>query len=595
MKLIQLYANKENFRRVTFKDGINIVVGQIKDQRNYKKDSHNLGKTTLIHLIDFMLLKEINKDHFLKKQQFKGYVFYLEIMSNSGQYITIRRSTDKNTKISFKYHSKPMQNYINESMWDDENIPLKGKDDENPKLKLNALLGFDVLQNYSYRNTINYFLRTQNDYQDVFKLSKNVGKHINWKPILYQMLGFSSEFFYEKLKKDDEVESLKKNIENIEKEFKIDETLRDKLMGLIDIKEDELYKKSKEIEKFDFYMNERGLNKQIIDEIETKISELNSLEYNITFEINKINESFEETDNIDLQEVFQIYEEASIFFDGQLKKSYKDLLEFNNKLTSERTKHLVNVLKKKKEKLSEIREELARLNEKRQVVLGSLQEKDVFKKFKKYQDEVSDLQVEIAKIQNDIDNVDVVSNIRKKLTIAKNDQDDLKEKISQEIKKSNNLYKGIKRDYYHLMNDVLSKDGVLSIYQNQNGNVEFKAEIENMDHEATAEDQGHSYKKLLCMIFDITLLKNYYDKSFFKFVYHDGPLEVLDPRKQVKYLDMIVKLCNQKPELQYIFTMIESDLPMIEGNKKYPLSDFHIAVELNDDEDGKGTLFGFEF
>jgi uncharacterized protein YydD (DUF2326 family) len=278
-----------------------------------------------------------------------------------------------------------------------------------------------------------------------------------------------------------------------------------------------------------------------------------------------------------------------------LKKSYKDLLEFNNKLTSERTKHLVNVLKKKKEKLSEIREELARLNEKRQVVLGSLQEKDVFKKFKKYQDEVSDLQVEIAKIQNDIDNVDVVSNIRKKLTIAKNDQDDLKEKISQEIKKSNNLYKGIKRDYYHLMNDVLSKDGVLSIYQNQNGNVEFKAEIENMDHEATAEDQGHSYKKLLCMIFDITLLKNYYDKSFFKFVYHDGPLEVLDPRKQVKYLDMIVKLCNQKPELQYIFTMIESDLPMIEGNKKYPLSDFHIAVELNDDEDGKGTLFGFEF
>lgn len=595
MRLIQLYSNKENFKKLTFKNGINIVVGQIKDEKNYEKDSHNLGKTTLIHLIDFMLLKEINSKHFLKKRQFKGYVFYLEILSNSGQYITIKRGTDKNTKISFKYHSKPMQNYINETIWDDEDLPLTGRGENSPKQKLNLLLGFNVMENYLYRNTINYFLRTQNDYQDVFKLSKNVGKHINWKPILYQMLGFSPESFYEKLKKDDEAESLKKNIENIEREFKIDETLRDKLMGLIDIKQDELNKKSYEIEKFDFYINERGLNKQVIEEIEMKISELNSLEYNITFEINKINESFEETDNVDLDEVFQIYEEASIFFNGQLKKSYEDLLKFNNKLTSERTKHLVDVLEKKKEKLSEIRVELVKLNDKRQEVLGTLQEKDVFKKFKKYQNEVSDLQVEISKLQNDIENVDVVSSIKKKLTEVYNLQDDLKEKISQEIKKSNELYKGIKRDYYHLMNDVLSKDGVLSIYQNKHGNVEFKAEIENMEHEATAEDRGNTYKKILCIIFDITLLKNYYDKSFFKFVYHDGPLEVLDPRKQVKYLDMIVKLCKEKPEVQYIFTMIESDLPMLEGNKKYPLSEFHIAVELNDDEDGKGTLFGFEF
>ena len=68
-----------------FNDGLNVVLGKVCQRDDIQKDSHNLGKSTLIDLLDFMLLKELSKDHYFKKYNalFENHIFYLEIIHNS--------------------------------------------------------------------------------------------------------------------------------------------------------------------------------------------------------------------------------------------------------------------------------------------------------------------------------------------------------------------------------------------------------------------------------------------------------------------------------------------------------------------------------
>ncbi|AHM56367.1 hypothetical protein EAL2_c10690 [Peptoclostridium acidaminophilum DSM 3953] len=277
MKIMQIYCNKENFKTVKFEEKLNLIVGRIKHEENFEKDSHNLGKTSLIEIIDFLLLKEIDKSHFLMNGKFNDYVFYIEILLNSGTCATIRRSVDKNTKISIKLHKDKYQNYVNDTLWDYDSLALTSKhDEENPKKILNKLLGFNVLTQYDYRQTINYFLRTQYDYADVFKLSKFRGKDIGWKPLLYELLGFKKENVITKYELEENKKAQEKKIREIEQEFSINTEEIDKINGLIQIKEDEKIETIKTIDMFDFYLKERGLNKQLIEEYEQKISELNT-------------------------------------------------------------------------------------------------------------------------------------------------------------------------------------------------------------------------------------------------------------------------------------------------------------------------------
>ena len=110
MKLSKLYCNQEGFKNITFNlKGLNVIYADVQAEKKKKKNSHDLGKTLLAKLIDFLLLKEINKSHFLLKikndqgeNTFSEYVFYLELLLNNGKFLTIKRGVNNNTKISFK-------------------------------------------------------------------------------------------------------------------------------------------------------------------------------------------------------------------------------------------------------------------------------------------------------------------------------------------------------------------------------------------------------------------------------------------------------------------------------------------------------------
>ena len=93
----------------------------------------------------------------------------------------------------------------------------------------------------------------------------------------------------------------------------------------------------------------------------------------------------------------------------------------------------------------------------------------------------------------------------------------------------------------------------------------------------------------MCACFDLALLSSHSDHCFYRFVYHDGIFEGLDNRKKVALLNLVRELSNEE-NIQYILTVIDTDLPRDEEDNKLLFKDEDIVRELHD-RGRSGRLF----
>lgn len=587
MKLKQLYANKQ-FKDIVFHDGLNLVLAKVTKRLDLNTDSHNLGKTTLITVIDFMLLKDIKDEHIFKKYKdsFSGYVFFLELLLNSGKYLTIKRSVDFPTKISFKETEKSM-NLLNEVGWDKHNIAIG-----TAETLLNGYLSFNILTDWSYRKSATYFLRSQRDYHDVFQLSKfSRGKDIDWKPFMFKLLGFDGSLLTRKYETDAKISEQKTFVSSLKSKFSVDTNEVDKIKGSIELKKSEQKDLQDQIDNFNFYYQERAISKELVDEVEVQISDLNTAEYNLEYDLDKARQSFAQHISFDIEQLKKIYEEVDIFLPNELVKSYKDLEEFNKKITEERNKYLEEKIRDLTSQIRTIRYELEKLNKKRVELLSILKDKDSFRKFKSYQIDLSKIEGEISRLDEklkSIDKIAILNETTHKLSEEADKYiDDIRLQISSDF---NKIYPEIRKIFHNVFKYITNAPAIIFMKQNLQGNIEFKVEVaQDNETNITAEGKGNTYQKMLCIAFDIAILVAYHNQSFYRFVYHDGSLEGLDNRKKVNYISLVKEYCL-KYDIQYIFTSIEDDIPMEIMNDIMP----SICLTLNDSGDD-GKLFEFSF
>ncbi len=582
MKLIKVFSDGP-FKNVKFNEGYNIVLATIHDKEN-KKDTHNLGKTSLLVVVDFLLLSTYtNKSPILANPIFSTQTFFLELLLNSGKYLIIRRGIEKPSKISFKLNEIPLTNFDIPTEWDEENVAF-----EEAKDMLNTFLGYDVLTNWSYRKSISYFLRSQKDYLDVFQLNKFKGKHIGWKPFVFDLLGFDGSLVEKKLHCDDEIVEKKSEIATLQKQASIDIAERDKIIGFIEIKSEEKNRTEKEVDKFNFYSQDVTVTRELIDSIDTQLQTLNSERYRLGYEIKKINSSLEQTSvAVRLDKLKELYNEVELFFPESLSKQYEELERFTDAISSERRKYL-------EENLSFFKKEYARINEaikvkeqERSDKISILTEVDVYDKFKVYQKELASLEAELSLLQEKLRLIDSSSIIRTEIEKLKDERKEYIDKIREAI--DGRAHADINRIFNQIVTEVTDTNAIISIKQNSDANVEFEADYQTTAHVTTSEADGTSYKKLLCVAFDIALLVFYSSHSFYRFVYHDGVLEGLDDRVKQRLIKVTQRICSEYG-LQYILSLIDSDIPknVEDSNQEFPMD--AVCLNLNDLDDS-GKLF----
>ncbi len=588
MKLSQLYANK-SFKNIVFNDGLNLILAKVTRKLDLNKDSHNLGKTTLIAVIDFMLLKEVKEEHIFKTYQdkFSGYIFFLELLLNSGEYLTIKRAVEAPTKISFK-KTKISTNLLNEETWDKSGIGF-----DKAGIVLNDYLSFDILKQWPYRKSLTYFLRSQKDYNDIFQLSKfSKGKDIDWKPFMFDLLGFNGKSLNEKYETDAKIAEQKNFISSLKNKFAVDTEEVDKIKGAIDLKTAEQKELQEQIDNFNFYQQERKLNRELVEDVEFQISELNSAEYNLEFDLDKTRQSFSQNISFDVDQLKRIYAEAQIFFPDNLVKDYKALEEFNKRITEERNKFLEEKIETLTKQLKEIRASLLSYDEKRNQILSVLQDKDSFKKFKSYQINLTKVEGEISRLDEKLKSIDKIAILNEATVKFYENLEILIKEISAQISSNDNkIYPEIRRVFHNIFKYIFNAPAIIFMRQNGQGNIEFRVEVTKENEvDITAAGKGNTYQKMLCISFDIAILVAYHKNSFYRFVYHDGAIEGLDNRKKINFINIVKEYCL-KYNLQYIFTSIEHDIPS-EILKTF--SEKEICLTLNDSGEN-GKLFEFSF
>ncbi len=167
------------------------------------------------------------------------------------------------------------------------------------------------------------------------------------------------------------------------------------------------------------------------------------------------------------------------------------------------------------------------------------------------------------------------------------------DEIKTVVSTNNPIFERFAKIFNNYCQRVLDHEGIFYFYVNTNNNLDYRIGLglSGQSGITSSQGEGTSYKKLVCALFDLALLRVYKDAPFFHFVFHDGVLEALDNRKKEALLD-IVREEIADGKTQYILTLIEADLPRDTTGKVIKFTDDEIVLRLHD-EGNDGRLFKF--
>ena len=597
MKLSKLYSNKD-FHNTEFNFGLNVIFADVKAKES-ANSKHSIGKTKFILLIDFLLLKKVvPKKHFLTSTKdnetntlkFNGYEFYLELLLNSGSYLTIKRTVADSSKISMKLSDSSVSGFEIPMSWDFESIGI-----DKAKEKLNEYLNFDFFKRnpgLDYRDTINYSLRIpdEGDYTDLFKLSKFTFDEKKWKTFMFSLLGFDSTAVVEKYNVEEEIKQKNKVIREQEEGFNINSNQKDEVEGFIQVLTKSKLEKIQELDSLNFYNQDNKVIIELVDEIETKIGELNKHSYNLQFEVKKITESLKSDFSFDLELIKEVFGEVQLHFPEQLAKSYEELIEFNKQITVERKDLLKETLLKKTEELREVKLSLFNLNKEKEKFRDVIQDNSIIKKLKEYQNELISLEHEIARHEAQLDSIKIIESKKSEIDRLNDELKVAVQKLSAIIDNTSINLKYIRvRNYFsEFAQAILNYPAIISISKNSNNNVEYGYRVGE-----TKKGDGNTYRKMLCVAFDLAILAEYSSESYFKFVYHDDVFSNQENKIRIRLLNLIKEYCT-KYNIQYMLSIIKDDLPRDENDIPILFTEEEIVMDLHD-KDNTGKLFKTSF
>jgi len=595
MKLVRLYANeKEIFPEIAFGPGLNVILAEVRVPEDGTKSDHNLGKTLLTRLLDFMLLKEVDAEFFTRRHpdRFEGFVFFLEILLPDGKtHATIRRAAQADTKIALKLHApldgdSPLLD-AEEEAWGHWNIPIgKAKD------VLNGWLAFDAFPGWDYRKGLSYFLRTQNDYRDVFRVEKfQRSADIFWKPYMADLLGLPGDMILAKYESDRLAEGSQVAAKVLQGNSGYTESDGDRLSAEISLSESAIQRKTAQLQEFSFHEMEMEVSDDLVKKVDTGLSQSEQKIYYTKRDLQAAKDGLASPLEFNLNEIKSTYDECALVLPELLVKSYEELVEFNRKLASERNKYLKQRIKFLEAALAKESQNHKALSYQRQRFLEVFKNQESMERFKILQMELVRSEESLGQLRRHLARVEEMTQLQENAQTARQESDRLTSEIKKRVHPPSARYRSIRERFQKIADEFLHVPAVLFVKQNEQGNLDFHVEVKQTSGtgEFSSEADGTTFKKLLCMAFDLAILAEYSGNRFYHFIYHDGALEGEDDRKKIALLKLVQRLCAEFG-IQYILSAIQHELPRDANDTVHEFATGEVVRNLHDDGN-QGRLF----
>jgi len=231
------------------------------------------------------------------------------------------------------------------------------------------------------------------------------------------------------------------------------------------------------------------------------------------------------------------------------------------------------------------------LDGKRQAALRTLREAESFEKYRRLTDHVFSLETNLRELRERLAYLSEAAIHRAVMVQQQKQLLDAGTAIEAEIQSPNEFFSTVRKYFNGAVHEILGARAVLAVGLNNAQHVEFKTSILDkvVRGRETHEGEGTSYKKLLCACVDLALLQAHARGDYYRFVYHDGIFEGLDNRRKVALLEYVRRVTAEH-DLQYILTVIDSDMPRDARDHKLMFRDEDVILKLHDSGDD-GRLF----
>lgn len=570
MKLIELSANKESFKTVTFnKSGLSFIVAKQKDPESSdnSKTYNGVGKSLLVLLIHFCL--GAKKDHYKSFiDKLPDWIFYLTVEIDGTAHVISRKMSEP-TKIYFD---------------DEEPMTI---DNFYEKIRPMIFSFPQDTQNLTFRNTLPFFIRPlKKSYVDADNPS-NFFTDYQKLMVNSFLMGLDTNLVQEKykLRKEQErVDELEKNIKNDDllREFFTQD--KDVNLKIIDL-EDEIDKLRESREKYEVAEDYYDVKIEA-DTIEKELAKKHNQIVLLNNQIENITKSLKTSPDLGKESIAKVYEEVKIVFPENVSKTLNDLESFYEKLTNNRIQKLSEqkqLISKKLEVNLQREEELKKALDNKMKYLGAHQALDVVIKVS---DRLKDLEAQKEKLQN---YEELIGNYHKKsLEIKENfikytqKTEEYLDEIKPIIKDKQEFFRKLAKRFY-----PKNASGI-TVYNNEGENqqrytIEAKIESDNSD--------GINNVKIFC--YDMTMLFNGYGHNV-KFSFHDSRLfDGIDEKHKTEIFKVVDELFSGT-DYQYIATINQNQLnevkSMLTEEEYQKIIEQNTILTLTDEDDSEKLL-----
>ncbi|MBN1928693.1 MAG: DUF2326 domain-containing protein [Chlorobiaceae bacterium] len=533
MKILKISSDIPSFRSVKFNKNFSIVLGVAKSRGEGK--SHNLGKTTLIELIDHILFgSRVSARIKAIKESFQNPVFRVDLLID-GEHRTVIADYSKKKKAAFST---------------------------------------EIKQAYEY------FIRFQDDYKDEFRKVSIRGKDLSWKPLLLRLMGFNERPLVEKYEIEATIQDYDKFIE-IAASSGMKREGRDEEITQLEARRNELLDA---IGNLNFGNIEDSTSAQLASEIDANILSAKKELFIQRKELSAVTEAIRNTAFVEFsaERIEQIYSDLNIYFGDQLKRDLSDVQEFFIQITENRTTALNSMKKRILDRVYSLEEKVSNLNTKRANYLQLIVTPSSIDIYRQLSSQLAETETELSLLKQDIykESIQTATNER---NLLRTQQLTLAAKVATEIDEHDSKFREIKDQYRQIMSEVMDIDSEIDIEKNSTGNLDFRT-VSWRDQSPSQELKGEMAKKISCAAFDVALrIVNNDDSGF---IIHDGVIDNADKNIKKKFIEAMKRRAIEF-DFQYIMTAISDDLPDSVENGD-------IVITLSDKSE-KELLFGKSF
>lgn len=557
MIINRLFSETDLIDPVDFRMGLNIVLGSYSNN-NYKRNLNGVGKSSLVRLIAYLLLSDSAEQTFKKK----GYEFLRKENHSISmefkikeQIFILKRQFSSEKDISFGERGQTLNIYTKldiKTILQRKIFPIEQENIIYEGNRFGALLDFFV------RDDMKNIKRCE-----PLIFSKFLTKKVEQSILNFFLLGLQTNSLIDFKRISDEQKKYNTTIETSSKgvKEKTGKTIEEFKTEKIKIEEN-ITRIEASIKNYTFLENYKTIENDLIKvsaEINNELKEYNVLDKKLA----KLKKSyqFNQNEDINTQEIENLYEEILATFGKLVSKKLDDIMEFKKEILDNRNKLLVEREQKLQEAINAVLKKISELERKRSEMYRFLEEKEALDSIK---NAYEDLTKEKTILSENMQRIKEIEDYKEKMSVNQVSISKLQLEIQNMLRA-----KGIYIDEFRkLFLDIL--ENAISFEDN---NVEGHFDIAIKDKISKIElpfeikisipkKDSLGMSRLEIFVYDLMVfLKNIYSQRALPcFLIHDGVFLGVSRETVIKSLNYINRKCLENPNFQYITTFNETEI-----------------------------------